>query len=41
VFAVFANEQDARKVAAEAPARFGAFVARGCNRSPLFGSGPL
>jgi len=36
VFAVFANERDARELAAEAPARFGAFAARGCNLSPLF-----
>lgn len=36
VFSVFANEQEARKVAAQAPARFGPFVARGCNSSPLF-----
>jgi 4-diphosphocytidyl-2-C-methyl-D-erythritol kinase len=36
VFAVFDQEPDARKLAAQAPARFGAFAARGCNRSPLF-----
>lgn len=36
VFAIFASEREARQVASSAPARFAAFVARGCNRSPLF-----
>ncbi|MGB5733386.1 MAG: 4-(cytidine 5'-diphospho)-2-C-methyl-D-erythritol kinase [Thiohalocapsa sp.] len=36
VFSVFSDERNARQVAAAAPARYSAFVARGCNRSPLF-----
>jgi 4-diphosphocytidyl-2-C-methyl-D-erythritol kinase len=36
VFAAFADEQRARAALGEVPDRFGAFVARGCNRSPLF-----
>ena len=38
VFAVFAEEQEARRIAAAAPARYAAFAARGRNRSPLFGA---
>lgn len=37
VFAVCADEQDARRIASSAPARYAAFAARGRNRSPLFG----
>ncbi|MCF7991758.1 MAG: 4-(cytidine 5'-diphospho)-2-C-methyl-D-erythritol kinase [Thiohalocapsa sp.] len=36
VFAVFDGESDARAAAALAPSGVDAFVARGCNRSPLF-----
>jgi 4-diphosphocytidyl-2-C-methyl-D-erythritol kinase len=37
VFGRFPTEADARAVLAHAPAGLSAFVARGCNRSPLFG----
>ena len=37
VFASFEDEAAAREVLARAPMHFSAFVARGCNRSPLFG----
>jgi 4-diphosphocytidyl-2-C-methyl-D-erythritol kinase len=37
VFAGFDTEDAARAVLAQAPANYGAFIARGCNRSPLFG----
>lgn len=36
VFASFASAADARAVGAHAPDAYHAFVARGCNRSPLF-----
>ncbi len=36
VFASFEGEAGARAMLAQAPAGYGAFVARGCNRSPLF-----
>lgn len=36
VFTAVADEQGARRALAEVPDRFGAFVARGRNRSPLF-----
>lgn len=36
VFTALADEQRARRALAEVPPRFGAFVARGRNRSPLF-----
>jgi 4-diphosphocytidyl-2-C-methyl-D-erythritol kinase len=36
VFGTFASEQTARASAAKAPAGFAAFVAKGCNCSPLF-----
>jgi len=39
VFAVFESEPAARVVAETAPPAYGAFVARGCNRSPLFSPG--
>jgi 4-diphosphocytidyl-2-C-methyl-D-erythritol kinase len=35
VFAAFENAEDARRIAAQAPASMRAFVARGINRSPL------
>ncbi len=35
VFAAFASVAEARRVAAELPAGWNGFVARGCNRSPL------
>jgi 4-diphosphocytidyl-2-C-methyl-D-erythritol kinase len=38
IFAVCTDEQDARRIASSAPARYAAFAARGCNRSPLFGA---
>ncbi|MFE8034193.1 4-(cytidine 5'-diphospho)-2-C-methyl-D-erythritol kinase [Thiohalocapsa marina] len=37
VFAAFSAAQEAQQVAADAPAPWNAFVARGRNRSPLFG----
>ncbi len=37
VFASFEEEAAARAALARAPVQYGAFVARGCNRSPLFG----
>jgi len=37
VFASFDGESAARAVLAQTPARYAPFVARGCNRSPLFG----
>jgi len=36
VFAAFDEESQAREVAAQVKERLGVFVARGCNRSPLF-----
>lgn len=36
VFATFTSVERARAVAAHAPKEYGAFVSRGCNRSPLF-----
>ncbi len=36
VFAPFDDESRAREVAAQVEGRWGVFVARGCNRSPLF-----
>lgn len=36
VFAVVDDKQAARRIASSAPAHYGAFAARGCNRSPLF-----
>ncbi len=36
VFATFTSVERARAVAAHAPREYGAFVSRGCNRSPLF-----
>jgi 4-diphosphocytidyl-2-C-methyl-D-erythritol kinase len=38
VFAVCSGEQDAKRIASSAPARYAAFAARGRNRSPLFGA---
>jgi len=38
VYATFGDRGAAQAVAAVAPSRYAAFVARGCNRSPLFGS---
>jgi 4-diphosphocytidyl-2-C-methyl-D-erythritol kinase len=39
VFASFSSEADARAIAAAAPDVYQAFVARACNRSPLFAQG--
>jgi 4-diphosphocytidyl-2-C-methyl-D-erythritol kinase len=36
LFAAFERAEDAHETAAKAPARWSPFVARGCNRSPLF-----
>ncbi|MEE8379196.1 MAG: hypothetical protein V3R49_02320 [Gammaproteobacteria bacterium] len=36
VFASFDEESRAQEVAAQVEGRWGVFVARGCNRSPLF-----
>lgn len=36
IFALFDTEQEARAASADAPAGVETFVARGCNRSPLF-----
>lgn len=38
VFAVCESEDEARVLKSSAPARFSAFIARGFNRSPLFGA---
>jgi 4-diphosphocytidyl-2-C-methyl-D-erythritol kinase len=38
VYATFGDRGAAEAVAAVAPGRYAAFVARGCNRSPLFES---
>ncbi len=38
LFAAFERDEDAREIAAAAPAHWSPFVARGCNQSPLFGS---